>query len=1146
MKQFVHLHVHTEYSLLDGAARISELVATAKEMGCPALAITDHGVMYGVIDFYSACKEAGIKPIIGCEVYVTKNRLEKGTGHKESLNHLVLLAKNNQGYRNLMHIVSRSYTEGYYYKPRTDKELLKTYSEGLVAMSSCLKGELAQAVMNGQTSRLKETAEGFRDIFGDDNYFLEVQDHGLPEQKQVNAAMLKLSKETGIPLVATNDVHYVKKEDAAAQDVLLCIQTGVGIDDPGRLKLPNDEFYLKSPAQMARLFADAPGAVENTLKIADMCHVVIDFETDLLPHYEVPDGYDLNAFLEKLCRDGLEERYDQITPELENRLKTELEVIKDKGFPGYFLIVWDFVHYAKSQGIRVGPGRGSAAGSLVAYALKITDIDPIKYGLFFERFLNPERKSLPDVDIDFDEGRREEVIDYVTKKYGEDHVAQIITFGTMGAKQAVRDAGRVLNMPYAQADKLAKLVPDGPPGVTLNDAFRTSAELRNEYERDEAARSAFDTARAVEGLARNAGIHAAGVVISPEPLPNYAPLQLMSNGEIVIQYDMDAANKIGLLKMDFLGLRNLTVIENTLKIVKRIHQINLNIDNPPLNDKKTFAMLQKSESIGVFQLESPGMRQLLRDLKPERLEDIIALVALYRPGPLSGGVVQDFIDRKHGRKPIEYPDPVIEPILKSTYGIMVYQEQVMRIANVMAGFSLGQAEILLKGISKKKPEVVAEQKEKFIGGAVAHGYEKKLAVKIANLIEFFSGYGFNLAHSTCYAYIAYQTAYLKANYPAEYMAALLTSVTGDKDKIVKYVNECRRLRIPVLPPDINESYRDFTVVGESIRFGLSVVRNVGHNVVDAVIEARKNGKFTSLDDFCDRVNMRSVNKRAVESLIKAGAFDFAGTRRELLGRYERAMDGGMQAQRKRAVGQFSLFGEETHADLNGTDGKADTVDEMAKEDMLAYEKEMLGVYVSDHPLRGLEKQFKNQTDVTISQLRETREGEIKWIGGIIAELQKKSTRKGDIMLILGLEDLEASAEVVVFPTVYQAAQDIIKKDGIVLVRGRLDQNENRGRFGGEGEGQIKVVAMEVKALDRRADAARPVTIFLGIDRFSDTLLGQLKEILIAHPGVNPVVLKVRGKTSETVLELGKGFKVKRNSGLFAEVKELLGEAAIRD
>ncbi|MFA5866536.1 MAG: DNA polymerase III subunit alpha [Actinomycetota bacterium] len=1145
MKEFAHLHVHTEYSLLDGASRISELVNAARDAGSPAIALTDHGVMYGAIEFYRAAKQAGVKPIIGCEVYVTKNRLEKSTGYKEGLNHLILLAKNNQGYRNLMHIVSRSYTEGYYYRPRTDKDLLRTYKEGLVALSSCLKGEIAKAVTDGQTATLKELAAEYQDIFGEGNFFLEVQDHGLPEQKKVNEALVTLAKETGIALVATNDCHYVKKEDAAAQDVLLCIGTGVSIDDPGRLKLPNDEFYLKTPQQMAKLFADIPEAVANSLKIADMCHVEIDFDTDLLPHYEVPDGYDLNSYLEKLCRDGLVERYPVVTPELEARLKMELSVIMEKGFPGYFLIVWDFVHYAKSQGIRVGPGRGSAAGSLVSYLLKITDIDPIKYNLVFERFLNPERVSLPDVDIDFDDSRREEVIDYVTEKYGADHVAQIITFGTLKAKMAVRDAARVLNMPYAQADRLAKLIPDGID-VSIEDAFRASPELRDEYERDESARAVLDTAKAIGGLHRNAGIHAAGVVISPEPLPNYAPLQLMSNGEIVIQYDMDSANKIGLLKMDFLGLRNLTVIDNALKIIKRTRGVEVDIDNPPLDDKKTYALLRKGDGIGVFQLESSGMRSLLREMKPERLEDIIALIALFRPGPLGAGVVKDFVARKQGKQAIEYPHPSLEPILKDTYGIMVYQEQVMRIANVMAGYSLGQAEKLIKSISKKVKDVMAEQKEKFIGGALAKGYDKQVAASVFEKIEFFVGYGFNLSHATCYAYIANQTAYLKANYTSEYMAALLTSVTGNKDKVVMYVNECRRLKIPVLPPDINESYKDFTVVGDSIRFGLSVVRNVGHNVVEAIIKARTESKFKSLEDFCARVDMKAVNKRAVESLIKSGAFDFAGTRRALLANYEAAMDSGAKTQRDRAIGQGSLFGEDTtEGSKAGDKSNGEDIVELNKDVKLGYEKEMLGVYVSDHPLNGLEKQMKNQADATLSQLREMREGEIKWVGGIVAELQKKMTKKGDVMAIMTLEDLESTAEVVVFPNTLEKAGDLIKKDGIVLVRAKIDQNEGRGRFGDEAEGRLKLAAMEIKPLDRREDAERPVTIYLDIGRFSDQLLERLKEILTSHPGVCPVVLKVKGKTSETVLELGQGYKITRANGLFAEIKELLGDKAIQ-
>ncbi len=1139
MKQFVHLHVHTEYSLLDGASRIDDLAKTAKEMGMPAVAMTDHGVMFGAIEFYKACKEAGIKPIIGCEIYVAPDRFDKSANTKTQMNHLVLLAKNNEGYRNLMHIVSAAWLEGYYYKPRADKELLRRYRGGLIALGGCLKGETSQALMNGQTARAKEAAEEYRDIFDNGDFYLELQDHRIPEQKAVNKALLKLASESNIPLVVTNDVHYVRKADAGAQDALMCVQMATSLDDPNRLKLSTQEFYLKSAAEMAKLFPEAPEALANTLKIADACQVVIDLEQTLLPHFEVPDGFDANTYLEKLCRDGLSKRYNPVTPELEARLNMELGVIMDRGLSSYFLIVQDFVRFAREKDIRVGPGRGSAAGSIVSYVLGITSIDPMRYGLFFERFLNPERKSLPDIDLDFEDSRRDEVIAYVVDKYGKEHVGQIAAFSNMKAKAAVKDTGRVLNLPFAQADRLSKMVPD-IIGITLEEAWKMSAELREMCERDEASLAVFETAKSIEGLKRHSSSHAAGVVISPEPLPNYAPLS-QKDDRVIVQYDKDSADAIGLLKIDFLGLSNLTIIDDTVKIVKRTKGVDLDIDTLPLDDAKTFAMLRKAETVGVFQLESSGMRNLVRDLAPTRIEDIIALVALYRPGPLNSGMAKDFTECKQGKKQVTYPHADLEPALSETYGMMVYQEQIMLCANIVAGFSLGQAETLIKSISKKKADKMAELKESFIGGALAREYNKNLAEKIFKDIQHFSGYGFNKAHAAGYAYIAYQTAYLKANYPIEYMAALLSNVSGNKDDIIKYINECRRMKIPVLPPDINESFRDFTVVGDSIRFGLAFVRNVGHNVVDAVVDARREGKFTSLEDFCDRVNLKAVNKRAVESLIKAGAFDFAGTRKSLLSVYEQTVDAGLKGQRDRDLGQYSLFGA-TEKAAAGDPAVIDRTDELPKEDKLAYEKDMLGVYVSDHPLNGLAKTLKKQTDTGIAGLRDMREGDIKWVGGIIAAEQKKQTKKGETYVVLTLEDLEASAEVMLWPQVYQAAQDLIKKDAIILVRGRID-SAGGGRFS-EGNGQIKLIANEVKALDRRGDTGRPVTIFIETAGLTDTTIGSLKEILGAHNGTNPVVLKVMGENTETVLELGQGFKVKPTSGLFAEVKALLGEKAI--
>ncbi len=1131
-KEFVHLHVHTEFSLLDGAARINDLVTATKEAGAKALAITDHGAMYGAIDFYKACQQADIKPIIGCEVYVVKNRFEKTAGTRDNPNHLVLLAEDDQGYKNLMHIVSSSYIDGFYYRPRVDKELLTEYRQGIIALSSCIKGEVAWSILErGDQKKAKTIALEYQDLFGKGNFFLELQDQGLEEQKKVNKALISIAKELDIPLVATNDVHYVKKEEATAQDVLLCIQTGSTLEDDKRLKLSTQEFYLKTPQQMANLFSYSPEAISNTIDISKRCNVNIDFDKLYLPNYQVPDGYDLDTYLEKLCRDGLKGRYPKINQEIEQRLKHELEVIKDKGFSGYFLVVWDFVAYAKSKGIKVGPGRGSAAGSIVAYCLSITDIDPLKYELFFERFLNPERTSMPDIDIDFDDERRQEVIDYVAKKYGQDRVAQIITFGTLGARAAIRDVGRVLNVPYSRVDKIAKLIPEGPD-VKLEFAIKTVPELKEEYETDKQVSEVLNTAIILEGLARHDSIHAAGVVISRDELSNYTPLQRKGKSEVVTQYHMSAVQKIGLLKMDFLGLRTLTVIADTLKIIKRVHKKTIDISNIPPNDKKTYEMLQRGESVGVFQLESRGMRTLLQDLDPTQFDDIVACLALFRPGPLGSGMVKDFIDRKHGRRPIEYIHPSLKPILEDTYGTIVYQEQVIRIASVMAGFSLGEADILRAAISKKKAEVMAEQREKFIGGAVAHDYDLDLAGKVFDLIAYFAGYGFNKAHATGYAVIAYQTAYLKANYPVEFMAALLSSIQDNKDKVVQYVGECRRLNIEVLPPDVNQSYRDFTAVEGSIRFGLSAVRNVGHNMVDAIIEARLDGSFKSLHDFCKRVNMRSVNKRSMESLILSGAFDFVGSRKYLLRILGSAVDNGSKIQKDKKIGQSALFSTEMVATTPDQESEKDQ--ELPKEKLLSFEKEMLGLYVTDHPLIGLESQLGAQTDASISQLRDERDGSVKWIGGIIASEKRVMTKKGDTMVFLSIEDLEGSIETIIFPSIYQRYSDLIRKDNIILVRGKLDQKED----------QTKLIAMDIKSLDQREDETKPLYVYLEMDKISDEVVGKLKSVLSKHTGSSPVVLRIKSSTKETALELGKSYKVKRSGGLYAELKVLLGEKAI--
>ncbi|MDI6821622.1 MAG: DNA polymerase III subunit alpha [Actinomycetota bacterium] len=1146
---FVHLHTHSEFSLLDGAARIEDLVLRAKELGMPALALTDHGVMYGVIDFYEAANKHGIKPIIGCEVYVApRTRFEKSPKKADSPYHLVLLAEDNEGYRNLMHLVTHGFFEGFYYKPRVDKELLEKYHRGLIALSGCLTGEVVKLIEAGKIEQAKQAASNLRDIYGDGNFFLEIQDQGLEEQSSVNEHLIRISSETGIPLVATNDVHYTNQLDSTAHDVLLCIQTGSTLEEKDRLRFRSNQFYLKSSQEMEQVFPDLPQVLKNSLEIAERCNVTMELGKIYLPHYEVPPGYDLDSYLEKLCLEGVKKRYSKVTPSIMERLKHELEVIKRTGFSGYFLVVWDFVKFAKEHGIKVGPGRGSAAGSIVAYVLGITNVDPLRYGLLFERFLNPERVSMPDIDIDFCYERRDEVIEYVAEKYGRDKVAQIITFGTMAARAATRDAGRVFGIPYGKVDKIAKLIPDSP-STTIEEALRNVPELRQECESDETTRRIIDTARTLEGLARQDSIHAAGVVISRDELTNYTPLQRKGTPETITQYHMDAIKRIGLLKMDFLGLRTLSVIDNAVKIIKRTTGNDLDIDDVSLEDSKTLEMLRRGESIGVFQLESTGMRSLLKDLQPTTFEDIINILALYRPGPLGSNMVQDFVDRKHDRKPISYVHPSLESILKDTYGIIVYQEQVMRIASELAGFSMAEADILRAAMSKKKPHVLAEQREKFVKGAKSRGIDAETAQKIFDLMAYFAGYGFNRAHSAAYAVISYQTAYLKANYPVEYMAALLTSVMGNKDKVAQYVNECRRLGIKVLPPDVNESFKSFTVIGETrlpqrgtigqaIRFGLSAVRNVGSSVIDSIIQAReKGGSFKSIYDFCERVDLTVINKRALESLIKGGAFDSCGdTRKHLLSIYERAMEAGLRKRRDREVGQFTFF--DLHQDEFRETSEQRAEDEFSKEELLAHEKEMLGLYVSDHPLLGVEKLLRNRTTTSIGELREQGEGGSVRIGGIITRISRITTRRGEIMAFLTLEDLEGSVEVVLFPTVYQKHRELLKEDRIIEVKGRVDVKEE----------DIKVIGQEVEMLNNNSNRSSkspfPLCIKLPLKSFNRKLIDQIKEILETHPGSSPVYLQLTEENKTTTFRLGVKYRVKTQSSLFAELKELLGEDSV--
>ncbi len=1045
LKEFVHLHTHTEYSLLDGAARIKDLVRQAVEFGMPALAITDHGTMFGVIDFYKACRQAGIKPILGCEVYVAPRTIhDRQSGIDDKLAHLVLLAENEPGYRNLLRLVSLAFTDGFYYKPRVDRETLARYSDGLIALSGCLAGEIPAAILAGEHRRARQIAGEYREIFGD-RFYLELQDHGLAGQAEVNRELVVISREMNIPLVATNDVHYVRREEAEIQDILLCIQTGKTVHDSGRLKFEGDQFYFKSGAEMARLFGEVPVALANTAVVAARCAVELDFASVHLPEYRVPPGYDPDSYLRELCYRGLERRYAQIQPAVQERLDYELRVIAQMGYSSYFLIVWDFIRFARERGILVGPGRGSAAGSLVAYVLGITNIDPLAYGLLFERFLNPERVSLPDIDIDFCFERRGEVIDYIFEKYGRECVAQIGTFGTMAARAAVRDVGRVLGMPYAEVDRVAKLIPP-ELGMTIEKALATP-ELGAIYRRDEDVRQLVDKARALEGMPRHASIHAAGVVIAKEELTNYVPLYRTADGVVATQFAKEGIEELGLLKMDLLGLRTLTVIGDAIDLIRRHRGVKVDIDAIPLDDPATYELLGRGDTIGVFQLESSGMRGILRELRPEVFEDVIALVALYRPGPLGSGMVEDFIRRKHGRTEVQYLHPALKPILRDTYGVILYQEQVMRIASDLAGFSLGEADLLRRAMGKKKPDIIAGLRQQFLDGATARGVDPAVASQIFELMAYFAGYGFNKSHSAAYALIAYQTAYLKANYPVEFMTALLTSVKDNAEKVGAYVEECRALGLEVLPPDVNESRRDFTVVdGQRIRFGLAGVRNVGANAVNAIIEAReRDGPFRDLLDFCSRLDARVLNKRALESLIRAGAFaSLKSSRRQLLAVLDEALHLAHRRQKEKASGQVSLFDDWGEAaglvpELNLPD-----VPEFTRHEILAMEKEMLGLYLSGHPLQEYRAKLRALTTANAAEVPQLVPGQQVILGGLVVGMRTITTRKGEPMCFLTLEDLTARVEVVVFPRAYARFRRLLVPDAVILVNGTVHNNNGEG------------------------------------------------------------------------------------------------------
>lgn len=1139
---FVHLHLHTQYSLLDGACILEPLIKKVKEYRMPACAITDHGNMFGAIEFYDLAMKNGVKPIIGSELYIAPDSRFEKTSHgiQEASFHLILLAKNEAGYKNLMKLVSIGYLEGFYYRPRIDKESLAKYNDGLICLSSCLKGEIPHLINTNQSEQARRTVDEYKNIFGKDNFYLEIQDNLIPEQAKVNEGLIKLSRDMGVSLVATNDVHYLEKEHARAHEVLLCIQTQTTMDDPNRMRLATDEFYFKSKEEMVRSFGDvAPEALKNTIVVAEKCNLELDFKTAHLPNYRAPEGKTKEGYLRELVYEGLKTRYPDAEKNVLDRVEHEIKIIENFGYTSYFLIAWDFVHYAKQNQIPVGPGRGSAAGSVVSYSLGITDIDPLKYDLLFERFLNPERISLPDIDIDFCYERRNEVIDYVVKKYSKDNVAQIITFGTMMAKAVIRDTGRALGLAYGDVDKIAKLVPNDL-NMTLDKALNQEPELKALYKTDPRISQLIDTSLVLEGLTRHASTHAAGIVICEEGLVNYVPLYKIQDGQITTGYPMTSLEKIGLLKMDLLGLRTLTVISETLKIIRRTRGIDVNIDKIPLDDKKTYKLLANAESAGVFQLESSGMRDLVKKLKPEKFEDIIALLALFRPGPIGSGMLDDFMKRKHGEIKIRYDHKLLEPILKETYGVILFQEQAMRIASSLAGFSLAQADSLRRAMAKKTPEVMAEMREHFVNGCIKNDIDKRTADRIFDQIEYFAGYGFNKSHSAAYALISYRTAYLKANFQIEFMTALLTSEKDNLDKIASYINETMRMGIKILPPDVNESFANFTVVGDSIRFGLLAVKNVGHGAIDSVITMRqKNGKFKSIYDFTEKVDSRLVNRKVIESLIRCGAFDSLGLfRSQLSAIIDKALEVAGGIQKDRLNGQLSFFDKfEDEENFKKTFQETPNIPEWPENQLLAYEKELLGFYITKHPLARFEKLLRTYSTCPTTALRNKKDGDEVLLGGIISKAKFTTTRKtNEKMAIITLEDLDGDVEVLVFPATFQKAASVVKQDAIVFVKGRVTLREE----------EPKIIANEIEALESaRAKYTKLLSVELVTAGLETATLDKLKKVLARYPGRVPVYLNfVAPDGKRTLISIGKTFAVEPHEGLVRDIEKIFGRDVV--
>ena len=1157
MPQFVHLHLHTDYSMLDGACDVEKLVHRVKELGMPAVAMTDHGNIFGAVHFVNAAHKAGVKPIVGCELYVCKkedHNIERTPPEGDTYNHLLVLAENEEGYRNLTKITSEASLRGFYYKPRVSKKFLAEHSKGLVGLSGCLKGEVAERLMEDNYEAAREAAATYRDIFGKENFFLEIQDQGLEREHHIHPGLFRLEKDLGLPLVATNDSHYLCEDDAHAQDVMVCIQTGKSIQEPNRMKFEGTGFYVKSHDEMYRVFKDSPDVLSRTLAIAERCSMRLEKVKNPFPHFDVPAGYTLDSYFEHVTREGFARRLEALREleqsgrlkhslaQYEQRLARELGIIQQMKFSGYFLIVWDFIRYAKEHNIPVGPGRGSAAGSLVSYSLGITDLDPLQHELLFERFLNPERISMPDIDIDFCMNRRGEVIDYVTRKYGRENVAQIITFGTMAAKAAIKDVGRAMDIPYSDVDRIAKMVPN-QLNIKLDRAIKDSPALQQAYESDSQIRQLLDTARKLEGLVRNAGVHAAGVVISPRPLTELVPLHKTKNDEIVTAFDMVAIEKMGLLKMDFLGLTTLTILDDTLKLIPQTRGEHITLEGILLDDQETYEKVFHSGlTSGVFQFESHGMRDVLRRYRPNSIEDLTALNALYRPGPIQGGMIDDFIDRKHGRKRIEYELPELQEILQETLGVIVYQEQVMQIANRLAGYSLGEADLLRRAMGKKIAEEMAAQRERFVTGAVKNGYPPKKIEKIFDLMAQFAGYGFNKSHSAAYALLAYHTAYLKTHYPVEFMAALLTSVTGSTDDVVKYINECREMGIAVEPPDINVSDANFTPHGSAIRFGLAAVKNVGGNAIESIVAARRNlGKFESIFAFCEKVDLRLLNKRVLESLIKSGAMDALGRRAQLMAVLDKAIERAQKTQRDAESGQHGLFGVFQEEEVQNHIDRLPETPDWDEHQRLAAEKEILGFFITGHPLEKYREKLEDLRALNTQEISaiksSTGKDENITAAGMITNLRVLKSKKGDFYAQASLEDMAGSIDMLVFPEAYRKLQEKVKLQVPVLIRGgvRIEEGANP-----------KLTVNDILPLEEaKVPLPKSLRIRIQVENAEDVTVDQLHSLCRERKGEAKVLFDVERQGDFMVVMEAEDYNVQPDRNFIARVEELCGRGAVR-